>query len=660
MEDHKRLFKTGWRLGCEIPEGVQLNNRVYDDHWLGDDAYIATALDYAKSLYAGKTIPWRYTMDGWIPMFASVQKTDPRTGEPIKWRIIRHAGEGEHSINLYTPECNYRTNLPLIKHLMVYMYAMYKMWGFNFRIAKTDLKGAFRQLYLNICEWTNVGYKFEGLPMADTCDIWGTKAGSKHTQDYGQILCRAYTLTVNGTQLSDVIKQIIEEKNVNYVKNDEWILPNSPHLTRNEIYNTKFIPSWDYEMIERWVRSIGLYGFINIFQKLYKSGLDILTLEQIDIKRLLTDSEFEHWQLLIEPQIRLLKYDSDCILKLIIQNYIDDYFLFLPPLAIAADTIFEGFQSFLTYAGVEESIPKREGPDTDMEVLGLDWAASDMTVGPTPKCLKVIGIVLAHVIFVQLITIKALESLIGKLSNIAILIWPGKAFIRRLRELLWSYIRRFGRSDKIWIIVPEWAVKDLRWWREYLCDIPRLSIINLLSIAVPEFTIYVDGATNGHRSLDWRTWCPAVGGFFDGLWFSEPVPKTYLGVYEDKPRNYLKEYAIPHFEMLSVVVALNTFAPYFPENAKILIRTDNTTVESVLKKKDNKDLFLQDGLRWSLMFARKHHIRLWVNYIWTEDNVYADLLSRFDIQKFLEYSHKQNVKLKSRLTGIFPNDLDRF
>ncbi len=111
---------------------MQLNTRVYDDHWLGDDAYIATALDYSKSLYAGKTIPWKYTMQGWIPMFASIQKSDPRTGEATKYRIIRHAGEGEHSVNVYTPECNYRTNLPLIKHLMNYMYAMYKMWGFNF------------------------------------------------------------------------------------------------------------------------------------------------------------------------------------------------------------------------------------------------------------------------------------------------------------------------------------------------------------------------------------------------------------------------------------------------------------------------------------------------------------------------------------------------
>ncbi len=425
---------------------MQLNTRVYDDHWLGDDAYIATALDYSKSLYAGKTIPWRYTMQGWIPMFASVQKSDPRTGEATKYRIIRHAGEGEHSVNVYTPECNYRTNLPLIKHLMNYMYAMYKMWGFNFRIAKTDLKGAFRQLYLHICEWTKVGYRFEGLPMADTCDIWGTKAGSKHTQDNDQILCRAYTLIINGTQLSDIIENIIENNDINYVKNCDWVLPNRHGLTKDEIYESKFLPSWDWAMIEKWVRSIGLYGFIHIFQRLYRDGIDILTLEESEIRTLISGIDFEHWQLLVEPQIRLLKYESDCVLKLIIQNYVDDFFLFMPPLTIAADTIFDGFQSFLKYAGVEESIPKREGPDTKMDVLGLDWDASDMSVGPTPKCLKTIGIVLAHVIFVKIITISALESLIGKLSNIAILVWPGKGFyssIERVITVVYSSIWSF-------------------------------------------------------------------------------------------------------------------------------------------------------------------------------------------------------------------------
>ncbi len=60
------------------------------------------------------------------------------------------------------------------------------------------------------------------------------------------------------------------------------------------------------------------------------------------------------------------------------------------------------------------------------------------------------------------------------------------------------------------------------------------------------------------------------------------------------------------------------------------------------------------------MSAKQNNLRLWVNYIWIKDNVYADLLSRFDIYAFKAYAHTQNVQLKSRLTGLFPNDLDRF
>ena len=365
-EDHKKLLNFGWKLGCEVPEGIQLNERIYDDHWLGDDAYIATALAYSKDLYAGKTIPWKYTMQGWIPMFAAVQGRDRHTGDPTKWRIIRHAGEGVHSINEYTPERNYRTELPLIKHIMLYMFAMYKIWGFNFRIAKTDLSGAFRQLYLHISEWTKVGYKFEGLPMADTCDIWGTKGGSKHTQDHGQILCRGYTLTVNGLHMIDIINAIIEDNDIDFVINNEWILRDFHDLNDEQIFKTQFIPSWTAAMIEQWVRNIGLYGFIDIFTKLYKNGIDILTLETHQIKDKLSDSDFAIWDLLIRPQIILLKYNSNCALRMIVQNYVDDFFLFLPPLPAIADDIFKGFQKFIASAGVGESIPKREGPDTDM------------------------------------------------------------------------------------------------------------------------------------------------------------------------------------------------------------------------------------------------------------------------------------------------------
>ena len=62
-------------------------------------------------------------------------------------------------------------------------------------------------------------------------------------------------------------------------------------------------------MIEQWVRSIGLHGFI-----------DILTLETHQIQSKV--SSFELWDLLIRPQIVVLKYDSNCALRMIVQNVI--------------------------------------------------------------------------------------------------------------------------------------------------------------------------------------------------------------------------------------------------------------------------------------------------------------------------------------------------
>ncbi len=56
-----------------------------------------------------------------------------------------------------------------------------------------------------------------------------------------------------------------ENNDIIYVKNNDWILPNLHELTKDEIYNSKFIPSWDYALIGQWVRGIGLFGFIHIF-----------------------------------------------------------------------------------------------------------------------------------------------------------------------------------------------------------------------------------------------------------------------------------------------------------------------------------------------------------------------------------------------------------
>ena len=665
-----KYLTEGWRLGCVLTHNQKLNQKTYPDDWLGTEPFVQSALALSTDMWAGKIVPQNSDeIKGFVPLFAAPQTICPITGKITKWRIIRHGGEGSveyPSINDLTPEENYTTSLPLLKHIMIYMYVMYCIWGFGFLMAKTDLSGAFRQLWLHFSQPLYVGYRFLGKTLIDLCDIWGTRAGSKHTQELGQLICRYFMLQINKIALLPMINKVIEYKSIDMMIDNTWpyLCDRSPFMcTSNDIYLHKFVPLWTIKMINQWIVDSDLNNYAHIITHLFNNGIDILTLSPETIIHRLTSEDYNIYVSFILPKINILKYSSDCVLKVVIDNYVDDYFFFLPPIPAIAQDIFIQFQSLLSDLGIAESIPKREGPWTDMVISGLLWKSSDMTVGPTAKCLRIISIILAQLLIIKIATITAFESLIGKLSNIAILAWPGKAFIKRLRDLLFKYIAKYGRNPKVWIVIPEWAIKDLRWWHDYLINVPRISIINLLSIDAPEYTIYVDGATNGHRptlSEDPSTWKPGIGGFCRGYWFSSVVPETFLQRYERIARNYSKEFAIAHFEMLSVVVALLTFRSILPKSAKILIRTDNKTVESVFIGKNNSDLFHQDGLRWSLMFAKNNDWLLWISYINTHINTYADLLSRFALNKFKIFANEQKMQLKNELKALYPTNLDKY
>ena len=124
------------------------------------------------------------------------------------------------------------------------------------------------------------------------------------------------------------------------------------------------------------------------------------------------------------------------------------------------------------------------------------------------------------------------------------------------------------------------------------------------------------------------------------------VPIEYLGMYESKDRDYIKEHAIAHFEMLSIIFTSWNLRDRFKSKQRILIRCDNKIVESVLISKNTADLFLMQGVRWIYMFTVIRKIRFFIKYIWTKNNVIADALSRFDPTEAEEYvANKTDYKI---------------
>ena len=248
----------------------------------------------------------------------------------------------------------------------------------------------------------------------------------------------------------------------------------------------------------------------------------------------------------------------------------------------------------------------------------------------------------------QWTTIQELESVIGKLSFCAILLWPGNAFLRRLRTLLYDYIKVFGRKQ-VYVELPNWALKDIQWWIRYITILKGVSIISLVLPPPPNREMGFDGATNGSRKTGW---CPGLGVVFENEMIMDKILDKFLGVYRNTAQNYEKKYAIVHFEMLAILVGLHNFREKLREGDHIMLWTDNKTVEAILKTKSPEDLFLQSGIRWVCMFAVETNTRFYINYINTKSNKLPDALSRFNkadvkrinIKQQKQRTYKSNIK----------------
>ena len=162
-----------------------------------------------------------------------------------------------------------------------------------------------------------------------------------------------------------------------------------------------------------------------------------------------------------------------------------------------------------------------------------------------------------------------------------------------------------------------------------------MSIIVVCEMRREDRTLAFDGATNGSRETGW---CPGIGVFFEGYLIMSKIPSKYTGYYQNKDREYTKEYAIAHFEMLAIVVGLWNFREHFKRGETILLRTDNKTVEGVLKNKSSADMFLADAIRWINMFAWENELRFYINYVHTKVNKIPDALSRFEKKKAEDYT----------------------
>ena len=631
-------LKEGWKIGFEETD-KELNQKTYEDDFLGTGALVETAKQLIEQLNDGEIVPFaEEEAEGFIPLFAAFKnKWDETKG----YRIIRNGSEGSAtnpSINELTPDSEATIKLPLFKDLVRNMYIFWRLYGTQFTLAKRDLKSAFRILYLEKTQVPKICYRFNGKVMADTRDIWGTRSGSKHTQDVGKLADRFLMLLLNGKEKRKFINKAVEERDMDYFM-DMIKQKKRNGKTQKRLMEEEDVLRWEREAIIRWLEKERLSEYHEIILENVTNGEQLMKTQNVKMKKewkenadgekeiLLKDEDF--WKALNGLKQRTIG------VKLLIECYVDDHMYFIAP--NVHEEVMRVNEKYMEVIGLRESKKKRiDGKAIDM--TGWDWSVEQFKVKMMEKKRSFILQKLKIMEKVGFMEFVKFESLLGKMQHGAVIIWPGLAFLRRLQNKKNEHLKKYGRRRGTYVIFTKDEIKDIRWWIKYMQTTDGVSILSLIPEEYEEREMFFDAATNGSRRSKTKKWRPALGAFFEGNWTYGEIPSKYLKVFKCGTMEYEKEYAIPHFEMIAVIAGLKTFEGKLKRGWRILLRTDNTTVEAALKKKSAKDEFMQACIRWITMRMVKKGLRYKVMRIPSKDNKEADELSRLNVKAFKEWA----------------------
>ena len=156
-----------------------------------------------------------------------------------------------------------------------------------------------------------------------------------------------------------------------------------------------------------------------------------------------------------------------------------------------AGTCFSTLREIIASMGAVEAESKAVSPCTRMNFLGICFDTELLTMEvPQKRVSECMGL-LTEWLDKNEVTRKEVESLVGKLSFIAMCVRPGRLFISCLLE----YLRGLPKAGKV--KVPGSVRKDLLWWRIFLMHYNRVSMMPMERWSLPDEVAATDACLSG-------------------------------------------------------------------------------------------------------------------------------------------------------------------
>ena len=303
-----------------------------------------------------------------------------------------------------------------------------------------------------------------------------------------------------------------------------------------------------------------------------------------------------------------------------IRHYIDDFFGAFKTKA-AATAMYKSLFKTMEDLGIATRWEKCTDPHTRAKVLGWIYDTILRMVGvPDEKRLKLIEMI-TRLLKTHRSDRKSLQQLIGRLQNFSCVIFPGKAFVRRLEAVLHLVALKYNEPTTL----SNFVLEDLKWW---------LNVLNHPEWCWTSFDLLLKHPSDGDIQI-YTDASSKIGGGGIIIWPDNTV-ETIQVRWKDTIYHKVKqtrEIDIELLELLMSVLAVKLVASR-ATNRSISLYNDNPGAASAIRTKAPglHRMDLQYLIRDLATTAIQHKLYFWGLHCTVKespDMVIADGLSRF-------------------------------
>lgn len=212
------------------------------------------------------------------------------------------------------------------------------------------------------------------------------------------------------------------------------------------------------------------------------------------------------------------------------------------------------------------------------------------------------------------IKLRDLQSLLGLLIFCCQVVIPGRCFLRRLTDVT----KKISRPNHRITLTRESRI-DINAWLLFLQDFNGKQLLAEQRWVDAEALHF---HTDASGSL-------GFGAIFQSKWFHGPWPQ------------HLASLPITFKELFPIVLALEVWGSLLT-NTCIVLHTDNEAVVHIVNRQTSKDRYIMHLVRRLVLCCMSKNILVRAEHIPGKQNYLADLLSRFQVDKFRQMAPRMD------------------